>query len=89
MNKYRRRSSQVDRYTATRQREFKPPWREVGPLNYFDDKMDPDQWVVNKELSLTAGETLLTNPSEPNSKTVKAFLSLPVPGFNPSTPLDA
>jgi len=32
-------------------REFKPPWREAGPPNHHDDKVDSDQYVVNKELS--------------------------------------
>ena len=33
-------------------REFKLPWREAGPPNHLDDKVDSDQQVVNKELSL-------------------------------------
>ena len=37
------------RYTATWKREFKLPWREAGPPNHHDDKVDS---VVNKELSL-------------------------------------
>ena len=32
--------------------EFKLPWREAGPPNHHDDKVDSDQQVVNKELSL-------------------------------------
>ena len=28
------------------------PWREAGPPHHHDDKVDSDQWVVNKELSL-------------------------------------
>ena len=32
-----------DRYTATWKREFKLPWRESGPLNNLDDKVDSDQ----------------------------------------------
>ena len=31
------------RYKATWKREFKQPWREAGPPNYFDDKVDSDQ----------------------------------------------
>jgi len=31
----------------------KLPWRETGPLNHHDDKVDSDQQVVNKELSLS------------------------------------
>jgi len=44
------------RYKATWKREFKLPWSEAGPPNHLDDKMDSDQWVVNKELSLPARE---------------------------------
>jgi len=32
----------------------KLPWRETGPLNHLDDVMDSDQWVVNRELSLSS-----------------------------------
>ena len=35
-------------------RELKLPWREVGPPNYLDDKVDSDQKAVNKELSFCA-----------------------------------
>ena len=31
---------------------FKLPWREAGPPNHHDDKVDSDQPVVNKEPSL-------------------------------------
>ena len=34
-----------------RKREFNLPWREAGPLNHLDDKVDSNQQVVNKELS--------------------------------------
>ena len=37
---------------ANWKKEFKLPWREAGPPNHDDDKVDSDQWVVNKELSL-------------------------------------
>jgi len=40
------------RKKATWKREFKLPWREAGPPNHHDDKVDSDQEVVNKELSL-------------------------------------
>ena len=33
-------------------REFKLPWREANPPNYLNDKVDSDQQVVNKEVSL-------------------------------------
>ena len=36
------------RCTATWKREFKLPWREAGPPNHHDDKVDSDQQVVNK-----------------------------------------
>jgi len=29
--------------TATWEREFKIPWREAGPPNHYDDKVDSDQ----------------------------------------------
>ena len=40
------------RCKATWNMEFKLPWREAGPPNHHDDKVDSDQEVVNKELSL-------------------------------------
>jgi len=39
---------------ATWKREFKQSWREDGPPNHHDDKVVSDQYVVNKELSLSA-----------------------------------
>ena len=33
--------------------EFKLPWRETGPPNHLDDKVDPNQEVVNKEFSVS------------------------------------
>ena len=33
-------------------REFGLPWREAGPPNHHDDKVDSDQQVVDAELSL-------------------------------------
>ena len=30
--------------------------RETGPPNHLDDKVDPDQWVANKEVSLSVGQ---------------------------------
>ena len=38
---------------ATWRRKFKFPWREAGLPNHHDDKVDSDQQVVNKELSLS------------------------------------
>ena len=32
------------------------PWREAGPPNHHDDKVDSDQYLVNKEVSLPAKE---------------------------------
>ena len=34
-------------------KEFKLPWHEAGPNNHHDDKVDSDQYVVNKELYLS------------------------------------
>ena len=47
---------QEDSCKATWNREFINPWREAGPPNHHDDKVDSDQWVVNKELSRPAPE---------------------------------
>ena len=33
--------------------KFKLPWREAGPPNHHDDIGGSDQWVDNKELSLS------------------------------------
>ena len=38
---------------AAWKREFKPPWCEAGPPHHLDDKVDSDQQVVSKELSLS------------------------------------
>ena len=40
------------KYKATWKREFKVPWREAGPPNHLDDKVDSNQKVVDTELSL-------------------------------------
>ena len=42
------------RCKATLKREFKLPWREAGPPNYYNDEVDSDQQVVHEELSLSA-----------------------------------
>ena len=34
------------------------PWREAGPPNHLDDKVDSDQQVVNKELSRCGDRTV-------------------------------
>jgi hypothetical protein len=47
--------SREGRCKATWKREFKLPWREAGPPNHHDDKVDSDQQVVNKELSRRQG----------------------------------
>ena len=55
--------------------EFNLPWCEAGPPNRLDDKVDSDQWVVNKELSLFQGlgfggqDPRVRGASESNSKT--------------------
>ena len=46
------------RCKATWEREFKLPWREAGPPNHHDGRVDSDQQVVNKELSGRAGPDL-------------------------------
>ena len=35
--------AQEGRYKVIWEREFKLPWREAGPPNYLDDKVDSDQ----------------------------------------------
>jgi hypothetical protein len=42
----------VDR-KATGKRECKNSWREAGPPDHLDDKVDSDQQVVDKEISLS------------------------------------
>jgi len=44
---------QEGRFKAIRKREVKDPWHETGPLNHFGDKVNPDQYVVNREVSLS------------------------------------
>jgi len=34
-------------------READPPWREAGPPNHYDDKVDSDQYVVNNSRDQT------------------------------------
>ena len=46
------------RCKATWKREFKLPWREAGPPNHHDDKVDSDQKVVNKDLSLSPSKVV-------------------------------
>ena len=50
------------RCKATRKREFKLSWREAGPPNHLDDKVDSGQKVVNKEFSLLSH---MLHPSVP------------------------
>ena len=45
----------VGRYKAAWKEEFKIPWREAGPPNHLDDKVDSDQQVANKKVSLGRG----------------------------------
>ena len=52
------RIDQEGRCKATLKREFKLPWREAGPPDHLDDKVDSDQQVVNKELSLSREASL-------------------------------
>ena len=46
------RTPETSTLKATWKRGFKLPWREAGPPNHDDEKVDSDQWVVNKEVSL-------------------------------------
>ena len=41
------------RHKAACKREFKLPWCNAGPPNHLDDPVHLDQWLVNKELSLS------------------------------------
>ena len=43
---------------------IKLPWREAGPPNHHDDKVDSDQLVVNKELSLSGVQVAAEKPIE-------------------------
>ena len=40
---------------ATGKCVFKPQWQQAGPLNHLADKVEPDQFVVNNRVSLSAG----------------------------------
>ena len=40
------------------------PWREAGLPNHLDDKVDSDQWVINKGLSLV-DVTMVKLPQSP------------------------
>ena len=51
--------------------EFKLSWREAGPLNQHDDIVDSDQYVVNKELSLS-GEAIQPKGPPGQDETVNA-----------------
>ena len=35
-----------------RKGNFEWPWREAGPSNHLEEKVDSDQQVVNEEVSL-------------------------------------
>ena len=41
-----------DSREAVCKKEFKLPWREAGPPNHHDDKVDSDKQIVNIEYSL-------------------------------------
>ena len=45
-------NSQEGRCEATWKSKFKLPWREARPPYHYEDKLDSDQKVVKKELSL-------------------------------------
>ena len=44
----------MGRCTATWKRKCKLLWREDGPPNHFENKVDSDQKIINKEVSLCA-----------------------------------
>jgi len=44
---------------ATWKREFKLPWREGGPPNRCDDKVDSDHQVFKKTPSVFSHQTLI------------------------------
>ena len=44
--------SEEGRCKATWKREVKISWREAGPRDHHDDKVDSDQYVFNEELCL-------------------------------------
>jgi len=66
------------RCNATWKREFKLPWREAGPPNHHDDKVDSDQEVVNKELSLSAPPSLPASERRGNTSTERHGQNLAV-----------
>ena len=53
MNRARPDQSTDPKGLLSMKREFKLAWREVGPPNHQNDKVDSDQYFVNKELSLS------------------------------------
>ena len=64
------RAGLEEQHVLPHKREFKPPWREAGPPNHHDEKVDSDQEVVNKTLSPAAqkwrgglGQRLENRPS--------------------------
>ena len=44
-------NAEFERRCSSVKRGLQFPWREAGPPNYLDDKVDANQWVVNKEFS--------------------------------------
>jgi len=46
--RHREQVLQDARHLRGQKREFKLPWREAGPPNHHDDKVDSDQQVVKK-----------------------------------------
>ena len=64
------------RCKATWKREFNLPSREAGPPDHHDDRVDSDQLVVNKELSLRLSLSLSLSPSRALSLSLSLSLSL-------------
>ena len=64
-------------YKATWKREFKLPYRDADPPNHHDDKVDSDQQLVNKEVSLRCRDAETVKAADGRGKTTwKDSLSL-------------
>ena len=50
-------------FRITWKKNFKLPWREAGPPNHHDDKVDSDQKVVNTFLARFSSSTMRSEPA--------------------------